>query len=84
MNVEDAGLLERLADVRPASIVALVRPGRPVVEPRLTIAVVAAPPQFGVERVCDVGINCTDLLLADAGNDVLVGLAAVVDASLDA
>jgi hypothetical protein len=41
------------------------------------------PPQLRVERVRDVGINCAQLLLTDAGDDVFVGLAAVVVARLD-
>jgi hypothetical protein len=40
--------------------------------------VVPAPPQLGVERVRDVGVDRADLLPTDEGDDVLVGLAAVV------
>src|SRR5207244_3040991 len=50
----------------------------------LAIAVVSAPPQLGVERVRDVGIYCAHLLLTDTGDDVFVGLAAIVDAGFDA
>jgi hypothetical protein len=48
-----------------------------------TVAMVAAPPQLRVEGVCDAGVDSAHLLPTDARNDVLLCLAAVVDASLE-
>jgi hypothetical protein len=44
---------------------------------------VAAAPQLRVEGVCDAGVDSAHLLPTDAGDDVLLCLAAVVDASLE-
>jgi hypothetical protein len=49
-----------------------------VVDPGLPVAVVPASPQLGVERVRDVGVYRAHLLPTDEGDDVLIGLAAVV------
>jgi len=72
VDLSDRGVAQRRAAVRPASRIALVRPGRAVVDALSIWAVVATPPHLGVQRVEDVGIEVADLSTADERPDVLV------------
>lgn len=63
---------QRLAGVRPASRVAVVRSLRPVVDCALTSTVVATPLELGVERVEHVGVERAELHVPDQQPDVLV------------
>jgi hypothetical protein len=58
--------------VRPAPVVALVRPVSPVLDESASVAVVPAPSKFRVERVKHGGVERADLHAADERTDVLV------------
>ncbi len=78
MDLADRGGGERLAGVRSAAVVALVLPGRSVVDLALgLLAVVAAAAKFGLKRVHDAGVEGADLDVAKERADVLVGIALV-------
>jgi len=68
VDLADRGGGERLAGVRSAAVVALVLPGRSVVDLALgLLAVVAAAAKFGLKRVHDAGVEGADLDVAKDG-----------------
>jgi hypothetical protein len=72
MDLSDGRLGERYADVRLASVVAVVRPGVPVIYVLLPlVTVIPAAQKFRVERVQNVGVDRADLRLSDERHDVL-------------
>ncbi|MEU7814332.1 hypothetical protein [Pseudonocardia sp. NPDC049154] len=78
MDVPDRRVRQWLAHVRPATLVALVRLGRAMVDlPALRPAVDAAAPELGVERVEHVGVDRAGLESADEGADVILEVSRV-------
>lgn len=71
MDLPDRGIAEWPADVGTAPLVAHVLALGPVIRPGLAVAVITAPPQLGVERVEQVGIERTDLFPTGERPDVL-------------
>jgi hypothetical protein len=77
VDLSDRRVAQRLAPVRAAPVVALVRQRGPVAELLPVGAVVPAAPHLGIERVQDVSVEVANLALADEWPDVLVHVLAV-------
>ncbi|MDT7597296.1 MAG: hypothetical protein QOJ06_2842 [Pseudonocardiales bacterium] len=82
MYVPDAPVRQRLALVRLAAVVALVRAVGSVVDALPLAAVVPAAPERGVERVKQIAVECPYLHRADQWPDVFLGQAAVIRGSV--
>jgi hypothetical protein len=64
--------------VRRASVVTVLGTTSAVIDTTLlAVAVIAAAEELGVQRVQDVGVDLSNLLAAQEGQDVLVDVAAV-------
>jgi len=73
MEVEDARLFERSTYVGLAALIAVVPFGCRVIDAGPPVTMISATAQLRVERVGDGSVDCADFLVADAGDDVLVG-----------
>jgi hypothetical protein len=76
MDVPDRCVRQRLADVRTAALVALMRPRGPMIDDLAAgLAVDPAATELGIERVQLVRAKRAGLLAADERPDVLVEVA---------